>query len=178
MVCLWGQYRSKATCQIRNPSKPGRSLQQFATTRQSDLIKFMSLVIVWNCSSKRSNCSTSSVLSMYSPIIPSLGPNLFPTWHMFMAKLGGISAVSGSGPSMAAHPQVNVDWVTKLSLKVNWDLCPVWRTRFRHLTSLDSFYDVLFSVHAWHLPFIVYWKDFTRHCLWSIFVILLMKDAI
>lgn len=51
--------------------------------------------------------------------------------------------------------------MTSLSLKVNWDLCPVWRSSFRDLTSWHSLYDVFFCacVRKRHFPFAVYWKS-------------------
>lgn len=57
----------------------------------------------------------------------------FPTWFVFVAKLPGISAESGWGPSAAAHPWENIDLVTSLPPEVGWDLCPVWRPSFRNL---------------------------------------------
>lgn len=179
MLCLWWGVQEQGY--MSNPESI-KTRKRFATISkdkcQPDLIKFMPWVTVWVCSSKKSNCSTYSELNMCSLIILSLGQSLFLTWHVFMAKPPGIS--SGSGPYMAPHPQVNTDRVISLSLKVNWDLCPVWRNSFRNLTALHSFCDVFFCacICKRRLPFIVYWKKFIRHCLCSVFVILLMKDAI
>lgn len=100
--------------------------KRFATVSndkcQPDLIKFMPRVIVWNCTSKKSNCGTSSELSMCSPIILSLGPGLFPVWHVFMAKLPEISAESGSGPYMQLTPK----WMQTELLACLWRLIGIY----------------------------------------------------